>query len=229
MPPLPRSRSRSRGRKRLKQNQAQAQREASPSPVPVSDPAVPTEGRCYLLEVPPAVRDRIYQSALLLNGGEPEVITITKENFAQPALLCTCRQIRFEASPVFYIINNFMFQLLKFDISLWRAHRTQAVKALEVAGFDNVDETLGDKYWRFVLASDALHWYNVLGYLKWVHEEETERIACVCGGCPLCAVGKAAELVTSLKDLPWERVLPVLEIFKVATAQRYDCYWDWIG
>lgn len=225
MPPLPRSRSRSR--KRLKQNQAQAQREASPSPVPVSDPAVPTEGRCHLLEVPLAVRDRIYESALLLNEGEPELIT--KENFAQPALLCTCRRIRFEASPVFYIINNFMFRLPNFDISMWRAHRTQALKALEVAGSDNVDEILDYNYSRTLLAGDALHWYNVLEYLEWFHEEETERIACVCGGCPLCAVGKAAELVTSLKDLPWERVLPVLEIFKVATAQRYDCYWDWIG
>lgn len=193
----------------------------------VSDPSVPTEGRCHLLEVPPALRNRIYKSAVLRNGGEPELIT--KENFAQPALLRTCHQIRLEAGPVFYLINNFMFRLPKFDTSLWRAHRTQAVKMLQAAGVTEVDETLDNKYWRTLFASDALHWKNVVKYLEWVHEEEPERLACTCGGCPLCAVGAAGQLVTSLKDLPWERVLPVLEIFKVATAQHHGCYWNWFG
>jgi hypothetical protein len=62
---------------------------------------------CALLELPAEMRNKIYRYALI----NENCTTLTDSNCNQPALLRTCRQIRTEASILFYSQNKFQLDV----------------------------------------------------------------------------------------------------------------------
>ncbi|KAK5686521.1 hypothetical protein LTS10_002641 [Elasticomyces elasticus] len=73
--------------------------------------------RCRLLELPPELRNRIFELAVtapVLLQADPHVTgnsgSRTTSSSAQPALACTNRLIREETLPVFYHGNTFVMQ-----------------------------------------------------------------------------------------------------------------------
>jgi len=59
---------------------------------------------CPLLQLPPELRNRIYEACLLADG----VIDVAdKDEIEEPALLATCKEVRNEATAIFYGGNTF--------------------------------------------------------------------------------------------------------------------------
>jgi hypothetical protein len=80
----------------------------------ISEPQSPS-----LLTIPSELRNEIYRLALTSS----ERIEIT-ENYTEPALLSTCRQIRNEATPILYLENNWSINLHGWDCTLYKAFST---------------------------------------------------------------------------------------------------------
>jgi len=62
-----------------------------------------------LLELPPELRNRIYSDVLVQATTVHVTTTTAKPNWNVPSLLHTCRQIRSEASGIYYSSNTFRF------------------------------------------------------------------------------------------------------------------------
>lgn len=85
-------------------------------------PMAPLKYR-FLDDLPAELRIQIYEYTLI---AEEEKVTITRETFAQPSLLQTCKQIRSEASPVYYLGHIFSLWVENYDAALIVAFCRQA-------------------------------------------------------------------------------------------------------
>lgn len=86
------------------------------SRTPTCDKSSTAPGRqkLTLFHLPAELRNRIYRYALVTPNANGETI-VDHTNYAQSALLRTSRQLRHEASPVFYFENVFRFACPDFD------------------------------------------------------------------------------------------------------------------
>lgn len=86
-------------------------------PATASHPAELPTDKCYLLDIPPEVRDSILKYLLI---SPPELVTymsIRDDYIPRPdelvkvplAIACTCRQLFWEALPIYYSKNPFTF------------------------------------------------------------------------------------------------------------------------
>ncbi|CAK1366965.1 unnamed protein product [Cercospora beticola] len=165
----------------------------------------PHDNRCLFFELSAELRNEIYELALV----KSEEIEITKETFAQPALLRTCRQIRAEAVQIYYSRNEFYTTISRLDASLLRAfgqqqsHEEVWLKRTGVALILN--EGSNDAYWP-----------NFLQWMKWYYDDEVTGLACPedCPGGLCCTLDAAFRIVSELQDLRWKRVSTVLETLK---------------
>lgn len=70
------------------------------------------ERKHSLLNLPPELRNRIYEYVLVNRCLK---ITVSKEKHSQPPLLETCRQLREEASGIFYSQNELKMDVQQFS------------------------------------------------------------------------------------------------------------------
>lgn len=178
------------------------------------DPIDSAGGRCLFFELSAELRNEIYELALVSS----DEIKITKETFAQPALLCTCRQIRAEASKIYYVQNQFSTRISRLDASLLHAFYQQCKHAVRPEGLSGNGVAL-DFDWD---PRDA-YWPNFLQWMKWFYDDEITGVACPddCLGGLCCTMNAAFHIVDELQDLRWERVSTVLETVK-KMKQRED-------
>lgn len=193
--------------------------------MPKYDPSQPVGDRCFLLEISAELRNRIYEYALITSK-DYKPIVIQESTFAQPSLLCTCSQIRKEASKIYYLRNSFQFILDEWDPTILRSF-CQQDKASWWSNYDDDNKTKLRGI-EFDVDVHVARWINVLKWLKWYHDDEIiEGPGCIteCQKCLLCNVTGAFEIVKQVGRLDWtEDILPILEIYKAGLGARGGFY-----
>jgi hypothetical protein len=178
---------------------------------------------CRLLDLPPELRQEIYEYVLSPLDQTKTVKITTERKPTQPAILRTCKAIRNEACSIYYLDNKFFFNIKDFNAASLLTFCRQAGKYL-----DNIKIELH-------VSRYSKNWTCLLIWLKAYHRGATVRFQCAdhgprtlkppaCGGC---AAGAAFDLVEETKDSSWSKVLRLLEIYKSATettSKRWSHY-----
>lgn len=129
----------------------------TPSPVLANAPTLPSASR--LLSIPPEIRNRIYRHALL----SPDHIELTT-TLKQPALLFTSRQVRNEATKMWYFDNQFECLIDNCDARLicrFTSHLIQKFTTEEIGKYMSVDN---------VIDEDTPNWANLMLWCRLVWE-----------------------------------------------------------
>lgn len=172
-----------------------------------------------LLGIPAELRNIIY--TLVLVDGDP-VVWDTKANCNIPALLCTCRQIRKEASGIYYTANLFHVNATDLDFTLCFRLCSQA-NAITMSNVKDqtlraeVYGTVGTGSWPSVLkACKAVHQTRGRGHPKILYRLDSS-IGWRCSS-------RALELTSRLYDAPWSQVEAALEVFRLSAREES---WIW--
>lgn len=165
--------------------------------------------RCPFLELPGELRNHIYRDTF----GQDE-LTIDSPTFPEPALLAVCKQVRKEASPIFYTERKFKTIVQNQDSTLWIVGQRKGVLV-----FNEFD--VGMHLETVVYRSP--NWKNLLVWLHRMHKAHLP--------CPFAMEGHIDNspadaacyamfvCVWKLRDLEWGRVEPILEeMHKVLVA-----------
>ncbi|KAK5124413.1 hypothetical protein LTR85_001630 [Meristemomyces frigidus] len=154
-----------------------------------------------LLGLPAELRNRIYMLALL----ESDAVTINKNNYIQPGLLRTCRQVRSESSGLYYTLNTFRIDVTDCD---FRADRTFKQHAAKFKAKMQLTGQAGRSSWgNLVKACKVCHEGRGTGVKYATNTSIGWRYA-----------GRAFELVVVLKKVPWVQVEAALEALKATMA-----------
>lgn len=162
---------------------------------------IPAQPGSRLLSIPGELRNRIYRLAII----EPDSIIIDRTSWAshQPALLKTCKQIRVEALPLFYVESK-----ISADIHHWNPVAKDRVNRLMMSY--NIKSP--HVYYYF---SGLPNWTNLLAWLKAVYEERAEGIAtCVGEQKPLHrkTIGVMFLMVSKARgNIPWSDLVELLD------------------
>ncbi|KAK4549907.1 hypothetical protein LTR36_005208 [Oleoguttula mirabilis] len=119
------------------------------------------DGRCPLLELSAELRNRIYEMALVSG----EEVVVTRQSFAEPALIKSCHQIRDETLQVYYEQHNFALDAPSFDSTVAVRWTAKAQKMAMRKGIWNL-RTLITYNW-------PANWRNVMLWLRRYHCGET--------------------------------------------------------
>ncbi|KAK3617716.1 hypothetical protein LTR56_025093 [Elasticomyces elasticus] len=174
--------------------------------LPAEIPDLPCQTSSRLLDLPPELRNAIYEYVLVLE--QPIIITKTSK-WTQLGLLRVCKQIRHEAASLYYNANKFRIDCSDLDFTLY-------------LGFENHtrqwDEEL-DNAVLFNLGGGQANWSSLMVLLKAVHEGQTAGLVYPdnVGGLCAAAVG-ASRMVLSLRRAPWADVETALEFYKRAVV-----------
>lgn len=178
--------------------------------------ATPT-GPCHLLELPAELRNSIYRYVLLgywknwMEDQTRPIVDIEDHDFEQPSLLRTCRQIRSEASPIYYLQTHFYLTIHNFDPEIvHRLHRQM------VRYWSNSDNQLQNKFKHrcLVTSGPGFGWNNLMAWLKLYYDGEVSYPKlCDCGWDDeiCCAAQHAFVMVKKLASSPWEVVKTLQE------------------
>ncbi|KAK5704352.1 hypothetical protein LTR97_003370 [Elasticomyces elasticus] len=171
---------------------------ASPTPflaLPAEIPNLPCQTCSRLLDLPPELRNAIYEYALVIH----QPITISKTSqWTQPGLLRACKQIRQEAAPIYYGMNQFHIYCPSLDFTLSLAFRTHSGKWRK--GLNNVEVV--------DIGNGRPNWSTFLVFLEAVHE------------------AGASQMVVKLRGSKWTDVEAALEIYK-KTVVDVGPGWTW--
>ncbi|KAK4500771.1 hypothetical protein PRZ48_008961 [Zasmidium cellare] len=174
-------------------------------------PSAPTPGPT-LFTLPAELRNRIYHYAVVDPNANGETV-IDHTNYAQPALLRGSRQLRYEASPVFYYENVFRFSCPDFDCTAlvsfskhyrryWGSHRAGKFK--------------------FEIGGQRKDWGNLMRWLRLVHARVVpalNRVSTQDDMSGRSLASRAMAVVRELRDLPWARVRLILEQLRLSNSQ----------
>ncbi|KAK4498049.1 hypothetical protein PRZ48_010705 [Zasmidium cellare] len=183
-------------------------------------------GICHLFRLSAELRNRIYRDVLVEDDeipidtrGDPEGAG-TADRFAQPGVLRTCRQIRSEAASIYYLENQFGFELVGVDAGKLIAFCKQA-----------------SPYWR---QSDILQvfvpwqsgdWGNLVEWLQAHYENRAPSCSCEddlnCGGCLVSRMFELVEVLDPAREMRWEGVEKVLSAVKYMVESAYPDRWFW--
>lgn len=95
------------------------------------DPEPPEqEPKCFLLDISGELRNRIYREVLVL----PESVHVASTGYEHPALLHTCKQVRQEATSIFFQENVFAFAIDRFDSTPLIRFRNRAPSMALIGG-----------------------------------------------------------------------------------------------
>lgn len=160
-------------------------------------------GKSKLQSLPAELRNRIYRETFNLDG----TVTVTSNQFPEPALLSVCKQLRNEASPIFYAERTFSV-----DVSNFITEPVLAYKQKEAIVAKDFDVEMSFEAW--TSAGHRRNWSNLFIALQRAHKgyplrfpEERVDTDCVC----VQALRAAFATVKNLQDLPWHRVEPIIE------------------
>lgn len=165
-----------------------------------------------LQSLPAELRNRIYRETF--NHDEP--VTITSNHFPEPALLRVCKQLRNEASPIFYGERTF-----KVDASHFRTDPTLIYKQKSFLVNEHFNVEMKGLV---VITTRSFHWPNMLIALRRAHkgyplgkDEKSEEPIDVL----VETVNSAFATARDLRDLPWHRVEPMMERYhNILTAHN---------
>lgn len=171
--------------------------------------------RASLLTLPPELRNSIYRYVLVPRGS----FMITKDNYMQPPLLRTCRQLRQEASGIYYEENYFKIDCRDFDFTAdlgFALHARVAIaRGQTVAG-------------RLLVSRTNASWQGLLRYLKAINEGRGIRLRFnPKDDALLNAICGASDMAYCLRDVEWTKVRKALEIYKKAVINCRHGEWDW--
>ena len=160
-----------------------------------------------LLSLPAELRNTIYRYALL----EPDEIEVERQQHMQPALLRICRQVRSEASPMFY--NENKFKAVSTDLSaIAPATHWTNTKVSD----SNLD----------IFAYGDMSWANLKSWLKRYHAREIAGMGPGGEQKRFEVVARAFGMVEEMEEVQWSVVENVLEQFREAVAAK-DGTWTW--
>ncbi|KAK3655902.1 hypothetical protein LTR22_010060 [Elasticomyces elasticus] len=181
-------------------------------PAPVRD--IPRQKSALLLDLPPELRNAIYEYVLVLE----QPITITKTSkWTQPGLLRVCKQIRHETASIYYNTNKFRIDCADMDFTLYLGFENHINPWYK--NFDNVV--------LFDMGYGQAKWSSLLVLLEAVHEGQTGGLVYRdnVGGLSAAAVG-ASRMVFDLRRAPWADVETALEFYKKAVVDS-GANWTW--
>ncbi|KAK5127478.1 hypothetical protein LTR85_006817 [Meristemomyces frigidus] len=155
------------------------------------------------LGLPGELRNRIYRLALLSDLAIP----VTAQHFQEPTLLYACKQIRHEAVSIYYGENEFDALHVGFDA-------TVQMKMLEKK--DKLcDEHKVTLEW-FICPVVPRNWSNLLTWLTRAHRGSVlgwKPTPDTAGASEFAIIGELFATCDDLRDLPWERVVGIVERF----------------
>lgn len=170
-----------------------------------------------LLTIPTKLREKIYKQVLV----QKKCIDLSQDhNQKQPALLCTCSQIRAEALTIYYTENFFSYPIRGYDArqAIWvsfviRKYTTHEelnfiVKEIEEGGCVDTDDL---NRWLKLYHGDAR--IPALRYCSEAKKEDAHTI-----------VRRCFNIVHSMRERSWAEVVPVLaELYqKIAVLQERE-------
>lgn len=182
--------------------------------------------QCHLLELAAELRNRIYEYALV----EDDDVEIRPETFAQPGLLLTCRKIRAEALPIYFLDNVFKFNIRKFEASLLVAFCGQAIgKSCESWWIEDPTEMFS------IVVDEDAEMENALAWLKADQDDKAPRFRCTVANCDgegekvCCAVSEAFDIagMFASQELDWIVVKAVLIKFLKSMQRQNGTVWLW--
>lgn len=184
---------------------------AQPSPSSATDDTGQGESRLFVLAA--ELRNRIYELVLV----EDEKIWFNKKNFKQPGLLCVNRQIRSEASPIYYHLNTFNVDCMNFDstsLKLLYRQNKKWVKKSALKESENINFFFQDQ--------QKANWNNVM---EWMRDFHAREVFVAPGDVEVClasghAITQMLNVVERLRGLPWTKVKYVLECMKHVSELR---------
>lgn len=186
---------------------------------------------CRLLGLSAELRNKIYRDVLLEKNwiqvdtrGWPAPVRAVRTDtnvFAQPGLLRTCRQIRAEASSIYYLMNTFGFDVLDCDAEKVIAFCKQSGVHWKTMRLDTMIGTY------CVSSPDEVVWSNLWTWLEAYHKGEAPHDKCNCDevsnseaveekqGC--CVLTKMFDFIDELdgrRSMQWQSIRSLLEIAK---------------
>lgn len=184
-----------------------------------------------LLRLPPELRNRIYIYSLHLNE-DGRICVNEGEDFSEPALLSTCKQIRREARGVFYSENAITGVITSYSPATPVFLAKKSTELTRTCG-------LQLKALRFTFQGPA-RWKNLLSWLKAVHQTQafyvsTKRLAEIASPQTMNTNQLAQykrqalesaifEMVILMKGQPWETMEPALTPYRYG-LERFDPQW----
>ncbi|KAK4891701.1 hypothetical protein LTR27_009709 [Elasticomyces elasticus] len=165
------------------------------------------EQKSAFLALPPELRNRIYEYVLI----DPNKISVDA-NLQIPPLLHVSRQVKTEASGIWYWGNHFRRdirdcngELLTRFTQHYRSAGMRCLVKLRIYGRPN--------------------WPNLFKWCKQVQVRTSPRLPCGEGFTELeTVISSAHEIVLRLRDQPWEKCEAMLEILR-RTAGSSDKRW----
>lgn len=164
-----------------------------------------------LLSLPAELRNCVYRYVLVAGS---RLIVDTPEAVRQPALLRTCSQIRKEALNLYYADNSFEIVMHDCDSDILHAFCKASLTR------ESIKATITD--------TGRINWANLLVWLQRIHAGSA---ASVLGARPSRArngtnevFAATLEIAYQLHDLPWKRVLPLVEMQRADLA-RLEPQW----
>jgi hypothetical protein len=166
-----------------------------------------------LLELPGELRNRIYQLCLVSNP-----IIINSTTFPEPSLLKTCKQVRKEASTIFYGENQFQAWTRDFDFS----------PAMVMLGKTPSFKDIGRMPLQLrILIRGRPNWCNLEVWLRRRHTTEPGVLPppSLNPEVPSLELIRAIDFqVAALDDMPWESAQALIQPLR-RTLMAFDHRW----
>ncbi|KAK5117159.1 hypothetical protein LTR85_008927 [Meristemomyces frigidus] len=157
-----------------------------------------TQSTSRLLALPPELRDEIYRFALV-----EEKIVVDATRHTTPGVLRTCRQIRKEASPIFYRENAFVVVAMDLrapvPVQHWFNHRVPDKR-----------RTIKDR--------GDMNWVNLKAWLQIYHEQPYFGFGGKAARDDGDLILYAFNVVDKMRSAPWDMIEGVLEDFRNAAG-----------
>ncbi|KAK4613901.1 hypothetical protein CLAFUW4_09311 [Fulvia fulva] len=165
-----------------------------------------TTTTCKLLELPAELRNKIYRYSICEKDG----IEVPRTGREQPGLTRTCKQIRKEATAIYYLENIFLVDAPGFDRYTCERIERQARAHVNIGKLDFLIDTEAYSY----------SWSELVKWLKLYHDGESDmwRLDGEDLDDPYYIAAKAAEMVEKLKGkMGWDDIADVLGSYKEGT------------
>lgn len=187
---------------------------APTEPPPEAAPEETSTTGSLLLDLPAELRNRIYFAALV----SEDPIKVDRNNFGPPEILATNRQIRAEASAIYYCDNTFRIDCTNFDSKvLWAFIDRSAKYTLHLPA----------KELECAFTGEPTSWPNLLEWVKSVRDHAMGstgvlRGTFAAGSGPdiFHVAAKVFSISEKLMGLSWPQVVEILDEVKEVSEKE---------
>lgn len=185
--------------------------------------SVQSESHPPLLELPPELRNRIYEYTICSTTN----ITIAKSSgFPEPALLLTSKAIRKEAIGIFYTINDFNLAGISYDPSTCLLLHRKGLALWQTYKIDLTENEF------CLVRSGAVSWKNLKGWLRLRYDGHDEMVlrtppaaTVERADAEIKVTGAMVHMADRMKASPWEEVERTLEMLRAGLVSM-DAAWS---